>query len=67
MIKPVKIQDKIIYESFLSLLISEMACPHQGNVQNAYDLVKVAAEIYVDAIQLQISKKESREKSQKKK
>ena len=44
-----------------------MACPHQGNVQNAYDLVKVAAEIDVDAIQLQISKKESREKSQKKK
>lgn len=32
MIKPVIIQDKIIGESFPTLLIAEMACIHQGNV-----------------------------------
>jgi len=65
MIRPVKIRDKIIGERCLTLLIAEMTRAHQGNEQNAYDLVKVVAEADVDAIQLQISKKESREKSQK--
>lgn len=57
MIRPVKIRNKIIGERFLTLLISEMTCANQDTIQNAYDLVKVAAETDVDAIQLQIFKK----------
>jgi len=32
MIRPVKIQDKNIGESFLTLLIAEMAYTHQGTI-----------------------------------
>ncbi len=58
MIKSIKIKDKIIGNGYPTFLIAEMACAHQGNVQAACDLVKVAVKAKVDAIQLQIFKKE---------
>lgn len=57
MIRPVKMRDKIIGESRLTLLIAEITFVHQRNVQNTYNLAKVVAEADVDAIQLKLKKK----------
>ena len=58
MIKPVNIRDKLIGEGCPTFIIAEMACAHQGNVENAMDLVNVAVKANADAIQLQLFKKE---------
>ena len=58
MIKPVKIRDKIIGKGYSTFFIAEMACAHQGDLKQAIDLVEVAAEASVDAVQLQIINRE---------
>ncbi|MFX1256307.1 MAG: N-acetylneuraminate synthase family protein [Promethearchaeota archaeon] len=58
MVKPIKIKNKIIGKGHPTFLVAEMACAHQGNVEYALDLVKVAIEAKADAIQLQVFKKE---------
>lgn len=57
-IKSVKIKDKVIGKKHPTFLIGEMACAHQGVVDQAIKLVEVAKNSNVDAIQLQIFKKE---------
>ena len=59
MIKPVKIKEKNIGESYPTFLIAEMACAHQGDVENACNLVDVAIKAKADAIQIQVFKKEN--------
>ena len=54
MIKPVKIRDKIIAEGHSAFFIAEMACAHQGDLQQAIDLVDIAAKANADAVQLQM-------------
>ncbi len=58
MIKTVKIKDKVIGEGNPTFLIAEMACAHQGDIENACNLVKIADKANVDAIQIQVFKKE---------
>ncbi len=59
MIKSVNIKnDKKIGKEYPTFLIAEMACAHQGDLQNALDLVKVAADSKADSIQLQVFNKE---------
>ncbi|GAH08591.1 unnamed protein product, partial [marine sediment metagenome] len=41
-----------------TFLIAEMACAHQGNINDASDLVDIAVKAKTDAIQLQVFKKE---------
>ncbi len=53
-----KIKNKYIGKGYPTFLIAEMACAHQGNLENAYKLVDVAVEANADAIQLQLFKKE---------
>ncbi len=59
MIKTVKIKDKVIGEGNPTLIIAEIACAHQGDIENACELVKIAGKANVDAIQIQVFKKES--------
>lgn len=54
MIKPVKIKEKGIGKNYPTFFIAEMACAHQGDLQQAIDLVNVAAKANADAVQLQI-------------
>ena len=56
--KEVKIDQKIIGDKHPTFLIAEMACAHQGKIENACDLVDVAVKAKVDAIQIQVFKKE---------
>jgi len=58
MIKPIKIKNKIIGTGHPTFLIAEIACAHQGDVEQAVSLVNVAIKANVDAIQLQVFKKE---------
>ncbi len=58
MIKPIKIRNKIIGKGHPSFIIAEMACAHQGDLQQAFDLVDLAAKAKADAVQLQIIKRE---------
>jgi len=58
MIKPIKIKEKVIGETYPTFLIAEMACAHQGDVKQACELVDVAARAKADAIQIQVYKKE---------
>jgi sialic acid synthase SpsE len=58
MIKPVKIKDKIIGNGYPTFFIAEMACAHQGELQQACNLVEVAAKANADAVQLQIINRE---------
>ncbi|MHA1641605.1 MAG: N-acetylneuraminate synthase family protein, partial [Promethearchaeota archaeon] len=58
MINPVKINEKIIGEDYPTFLIAEMACAHQGIVENACDLVDIAVKARADAVQIQVFKKE---------
>ena len=58
MIAPIKIKEKTIGKGYPTFLIAEMACAHQGDVERACALVEVAAKAEVDAIQLQLFKKE---------
>lgn len=57
MIKSVKIKNKVIGAGYPTFIIAEMACAHQGNVNNACKLVDVAAKAKADAIQIQVLKK----------
>lgn len=59
MIKSVEIKKKKIGPNYPTLIIAEMACAHQGIVENACELVKIAVESKADAIQLQVFKKEN--------
>ncbi|KKN24012.1 hypothetical protein LCGC14_0899100 [marine sediment metagenome] len=59
MIKQVEIRHKVIGQGYPPFLIAEMACAHQGDVENACDLVNVAIKANADAIQLQVFKKET--------
>lgn len=59
MITKVKIKNRIIGENEPTFFIAEMACAHQGIVQNARDLVDVAVKAKADAVQLQVFKKEA--------
>ncbi len=54
MIKPVKIQDKIIRKGYPTFFIAEMACAHQGDLKQAIELVDIAAKAGADAVQLQM-------------
>ena len=56
--KEVKINQKIIGDKYPTFLIAEMACAHQGKIENACDLVEVAVKAKADAIQIQVFKKE---------
>lgn len=58
MVNPIKIKDKTIGEGYPTFLIAEMACAHQGNINDASDLVDIAVKAKADAIQLQVFKKE---------
>ncbi len=58
MIKPIKIKGKIIGEDFPTFLIAEMACAHQGDVENACKLAEIAINAKADAVQTQIFKNE---------
>ena len=58
MIKPVKIKDKVIGKGSPTFFIAEMACSHQGELQQAIELVNVAAKANADAVQLQIINRE---------
>lgn len=58
MIKPVKIKDKVIGNGYPTFFIAEMACAHQGDLQQAFDLVEVAVKANADAVQLQIINRE---------
>ncbi|MFW9938513.1 MAG: N-acetylneuraminate synthase family protein [Candidatus Thorarchaeota archaeon] len=58
MIKPVIIKNKYIGESYPTFIIAEMACAHQGEVENACKMVDVAVKAKADAIQLQLFRKE---------
>lgn len=58
MIKLIKFKNKIIGEGYPTFLIAEMACAHQGDLQNALNLVDRAVKAKADAIQLQVYKKE---------
>lgn len=42
-------------ESQATLVVAEMACAHEGDVDLAHRLVDVAAGAMVDAVQLQLS------------
>jgi len=54
MIKPILIKDKTIGKGHNTFLIAEMACAHQGDVENALKMVDLAVKSNADAIQLQI-------------
>jgi len=58
MIKSVKIKNKIIGLEHPTFLIAEMACAHQGDVNEACRMVEIAIKANVDAIQTQIFKNE---------
>jgi len=58
MVKSLKIKDKFIGEGYPTLLIAEIACAHQGSVENACEMVKVASKTKVDVIQTQVFKNE---------
>ena len=57
--KSIKIKNTIIGEEYLTFLIAEMACAHQGDVEIALDLIDVAVKANVNAVQLQMFKKEA--------
>ena len=59
MIETIKVKDKSIGNGFPTFLIAEMACAHQGDVKKAIEMVKIAKNANVDAIQLQVFKKEA--------
>ena len=58
MINPVKIKDKTVGEVFPTFLIAEMACAHQGDVEQACKLIDVAVKAKADAVQIQVFMKE---------
>jgi len=58
MIKPIKIKNKIIGEGFPCFLIAEMACAHQGDVEKAKELARIAIKAKADAVQIQVFQKE---------
>lgn len=58
MINPVKIKDKTVGEAFPTFLIAEMACAHQGDVEQACKLIDVAVKAKADAVQIQVFMKE---------
>ena len=58
MTEPIQFKKKKIEKGFPTFLIAEMACAHQGDVEKACDLVNTAIKAKVDAIQLQVFKKE---------
>jgi len=59
MTEPIQIKKKKIGKGFPTFLIAEMACAHQGKIENACDLVDVAVKAKADAIQIQVLKKEA--------
>ncbi len=58
MVKLVKIKNKIIGKDYPTFLIAEMACAHQGDIDTACKMVKVAIKANVDVIQTQVFKNE---------
>ncbi len=58
MTEPIQIKKKKIGKGFPTFLIAEMACAHQGDVEKACNLVDIAIKAKVDAIQIQVLKKE---------
>ena len=59
MTNSIKIGEKLIGEGYPTFLIAEIACAHQGDVEQACSLVDVAIQANADAVQLQVFKKES--------
>lgn len=54
MTKSINIKNKRIGEGFPTFIIAEMACAHNGDLDQALKLVDVASESGADAIQLQL-------------
>lgn len=52
--REIKIGNKVIGENQPVFIIAEMACSHEGSLENAKKLVKVATEAKADAIQFQV-------------